>query len=347
MKLKIGLIFGGSSPEHKVSVQSAKSIYQSINKLKYEVLLIGISKSKKFILLKDHEFESLLSVDGIYGTKISVSKLRSLIDVAFPLVHGPSGEDGTLQGMLETFSIPYVGSGVLGSAICMNKEVTKRLLTEAGFKVAKYFVFTKKEIKDFTYNYIVKSLGIPFFIKPIGQGSYLGVSNVTSHEEYLDSIDRAFKYDEKILLEEMIYGKELECAVIGIEEPKTSIIGEIKTNDYYSYEEKYLTDPEDLLEIPANISNRVSESIQDYSTKIFNLLYCQGLARVDIFLTEEDEIIINEINTIPGFTNNSMFPKLWEKSGLVYKELIEKLIGYACNVHNEKLVNRTKAMNRM
>lgn len=144
MKLKIGLIFGGSSPEHKVSVQSAKSIYQSINKLKYEVLLIGISKSKKFILLKDHEFESLLSVDGIYGTKISVSKLRSLIDVAFPLVHGPSGEDGTLQGMLETFSIPYVGSGVLGSAICMNKEVTKRLLTEAGFKVAKYFVFTKK-----------------------------------------------------------------------------------------------------------------------------------------------------------------------------------------------------------
>lgn len=303
-KLKLGVIFGGRSAEHEVSINSAKNIINSLSKDKYEVIPIKIGK------------------DG----KIPFAKLSKL-DVAFPIIHGPFGEDGSLQGVLKILNIPFVGPSVLGSAVGMDKDVMKRLLSEAGIKNAKAVVL--KQNQKLTFEKVKATLGLPVFVKPANLGSSVGVSKVENKKEFMNAINEAFKYDTKILIEEAIVGRELECSVLGNEKPIASPIGEVimNTSSFYSYDAKYIEADGAITEIPAkNLSKTDIKKLQETALKVFEVLYCEGLSRVDMFLTKKGEIYVNEINTLPGFTNISMYPKLFAIAGISQTELIDKLI---------------------
>jgi D-alanine-D-alanine ligase len=354
MKQKIGLLFGGNSTEHQVSLQSAKSVVEAIDKEKYEILLIGIDKEGKWHLY-DSLDNGLLNTNNpnliqlknsgkrialIPGEKdhqfLELPSGASLgkIDVIFPLVHGGLGEDGSMQGLLRLANIPFVGPSVLSSAICMDKDITKRILLDAGLRVARYLTFTRNMKDTIAYKDVKKKLGTPIFIKPASQGSSVGVSKVNTEEEFYQGINNAFCYDHKIIIEESIVGREIECAVLGNNEPISSLPGEILTsNTFYSYEAKYIDEKGAQLIIPAVLEEKVIQEIKTKSVEAFKVLHCEGLARVDFFLTQNQELIINEINTLPGFTKQSMYPKLWKVSGLPYKELINKLISLAIERH--------------
>lgn len=349
-RVRIALLFGGQSAEHEVSLMSAKNVAAAINPDKYELVLIGIDKSGKWFFNKDSERLINKSALAIRDLKInqmgpevyplpedhktalmSVDQNQNLgtIDLVFPLLHGPRGEDGTIQGLLKLANIPFVGSDVLGSAIGMDKDVSKRLLKEAQIPVAPFLVFHSHQ-KSPSYKEIVNQLGSPFFIKPANMGSSVGVNKITHEDQYLKSIKQAFQYDKKILFETMIKGREIECAVLGNETPRASLPGEIlPQHEFYSYEAKYLDENGAILECPAKLSDSLVKKIQELSIKTFQTLCCEGMARVDFFLTPKDELIVNEVNTIPGFTKISMFPKMWEVSGLAYGTLIEELIQLA------------------
>jgi D-alanine-D-alanine ligase len=251
-----------------------------------------------------------------------------VVDVIFPILHGPFGEDGTLQGLLKLANIPFVGASVLGSAVGMDKDVMKRLLREAGILIGKFSTIKADNIP--TYEKVIKNLGQPFFIKPANMGSSIGVSKVKEKKDYQKAIQEAFNYDGKIILEENIVGREIECAVLGNDDPAASIPGEIiPSHDFYSYEAKYLDENGARLEIPAKLSNQLVKKIQLLAIKTFEVLSCEGMSRVDCFLRENGDILVNEINTIPGFTSISMYPKMWEASGISYPDLIDKLIQLA------------------
>lgn len=346
-KIKVGIIFGGKSAEHEISLQSAKNIIDALDKNKYEAILIGIDKTGKWYLNDESKF----LLDSAYSETIKISdeknnevafapessgELMSLhenksgkkIDVVFPILHGPFGEDGTIQGLLKLANIPFVGSGVLGSAVGMDKDVSKRLLRDAGIPVAKFI--SLREYDKLNFFNIVNLLGLPFFVKPSNMGSSVGISKVKSESEFAAAIEEAFKYDRKIILEEFILGREIECSVLGNENPIASVPGEIISNhDFYSYEAKYLDEKGAVLEIPAKLPEELVEKIQRLSIEVFQVLECEGFARVDFFLTDKNEILVNEINTIPGFTKISMYPKLWEHSGITYSEILDKLISLA------------------
>lgn len=353
MKKKVGIVFGGKSSEHEVSLQSAKNIVDAINLDKYEVYLLGIDKQGNWHVndrsryLINEEDPSLIALNktgkGIAivpgaeenqiiqtGSDISMDQL----DVIFPIVHGTLGEDGSLQGMLRMANIPFVGSGVLGSAISMDKDIAKRLLQDAGLNVASGYSFRKAKQDKIVYQDIVAKLGTPLFIKPANQGSSVGVHKVETEEEFNHAIQDAFMYDHKVLVEEAIEGREIECSVLGNDHPIASVPGEIlPTVEFYSYEAKYIDESGANLEIPASLEKDVAEKIQATAIQAFEALNCEGLARVDVFLKEDNTIIINEINTLPGFTKISMYPKLWEESGVSYRELIERLIELAIERH--------------
>ncbi len=301
-KIKVAIIFGGKSAEHEVSLQSAKNIIRAIDKKKYWVVPIKIAKNGRF------DFKKLCSVD-----------------VAFPVLHGPFGEDGTIQGLLKLAGIPFVGAGVLGSAVGMDKDVMKRLLRDAQMPIAKFLVFKNSDSLDFES--IVKKLGLPLFVKPANLGSSVGINKVKNKKDFSKAIADAFQYDRKILVEEYIQGREIECSVLGNDNPIASVPGEIIANDeFYSYKAKYIDENGAMLEIPAKIPEDTKKKVQDLAIKTFKTLCCEGLARVDFFLRKNSDVVVNEINTIPGFTAISMYPKLWETSGIAYKELIDKLI---------------------
>ncbi|GGP09622.1 D-alanine--D-alanine ligase [Oceanobacillus neutriphilus] len=353
MKKKVGIVFGGKSSEHEVSLQSAKNIVDAINLDKYEVHLLGIDKQGNWHVndrsryLINEEDPSLIALNktgkGIAivpgaeenqiiqtGSDISMDQL----DVIFPIVHGTLGEDGSLQGMLKMANIPFVGSDVLGSAISMDKDIAKRLLQDAGLNVARGYSFRKAKQDQIVYQDIVAGLGTPLFIKPANQGSSVGVHKVETEEEFNHAIQDAFMYDHKVLVEEAIEGREIECSVLGNDHPIASVPGEIlPTVEFYSYEAKYIDESGANLEIPASLEKDVAEKIQTTAIQAFEALNCEGLARVDVFLKEDNTIIINEINTLPGFTKISMYPKLWEESGISYRELIERLIELAIERH--------------
>ncbi|MCM3740482.1 D-alanine--D-alanine ligase [Oceanobacillus luteolus] len=353
MKKRVGLIFGGKSAEHEVSLQSAKNVLEAIDKDKYEVLLIGIDKEGKWHMHDSSHFllnaedpklialnktnEGVAFVPGETQNKLVKTDGKSALgelDVIFPILHGTLGEDGSIQGMLRVAEIPFVGSSVLGSAVSMDKDIAKRLLRVAGLKVADSYTFTRATRENISFEDIEKSLGLPLFIKPANQGSSVGVSKVESKEEFNAAVTEAFKYDHKILIEEAIRGREIECSILGNEYPKASIPGEIiAVNDFYSYEAKYIDEHGATLQIPAELNEKQVKEIQDVAIQAFQALNCEGMARVDVFLTEADEIIINEINTIPGFTKISMYPKLWEHSGISYSDLIDQLIQLAIERH--------------
>ena len=358
-KINLGIIFGGKSTEHEISVRSARSIINSIDQSKYNLILIGIDKSGKWFIndytkfllaenklqaVPDESKEDEISIskrDQFTGT-ISINSNQNLepIDVIFPILHGAFGEDGTIQGFLKAMDIPFVGVDLMASAIGMDKDVTKRLLRDAGIPIAEYFCLSKGSEHAFSFNDISLKLGLPLFVKPANAGSSVGVHKVNNQHEFNSALSDAFQYDHKVLVEEAIVGKEVECAILGNENPKASVLGEIiPKSDFYSYESKYLNSSDAELRIPALIDPQVSDYIRNVAIKAFQVISCEGLARVDFFLRQDNSIVLNEINTMPGFTNISMFPKLWEASGISYIDLIDRLIILALERHqrNKKL----------
>jgi len=277
-----------------------------LDKNKYEIIPIKINKNGEFNFLKLKNF-----------------------DVIFPVLHGPYGEDGSMQGFLKLLDIPFVGASVLGSAVGMDKDVMKRLFNEAEIKNAKCIVLRDGE--KISFKNVKKSLGLPIFVKPANLGSSVGISKVKNEKDWNNAIKEAFKYDNKIIIEEMIVGRELECAVLGNENPIASLLGEVVLNaDFYSYDAKYIDDDGAVIEIPAkNLSKTEIKKLQNIALKAYQTLNCEGMGRVDMFMKKNGEVYVNEINTIPGFTNISMYPKLWEISGINKTKLLDKLISLA------------------
>jgi D-alanine-D-alanine ligase len=355
-KTVVGIIFGGKSAEHEISLLSAKNIYDAIDKEKFEPVLIGIDKTGRWLLnsaetiLLNSDNPSLISLNeggkplalqpesrGLLAQEGGSALLPVPLDVVFPILHGPFGEDGVIQGFLKLADIPFVGSGVLGSAAGMDKDVMKRLLRDAGLPIGK-FLTVKNHEKRPSFTEIEAALqtdgckldDTAFFIKPANMGSSVGIHKVRSESELSAALTDAFLYDTKVIIEEFIPGREIECAVLGNDNPIASIPGEvITTHDFYSYDAKYIDKNGASLEIPANLDTQTVKRIQELAIKTFQTLCCEGLSRVDFFLKENGEIIVNEINTMPGFTKISMYPKMWEASGISYTELITRLIELA------------------
>lgn len=340
-KINVAILFGGKSAEHEVSLRSAKNVFDAINKEKYQPILIGIDKQGRWLLNKDSRAlltagkideasDSVAMIPQSHGTLANFSHPANqpAIDVVFPILHGPFGEDGTVQGLLKLANVPFVGAGVLGSAVGMDKEVMKRLLRDAGLPIADFLVY--KDFEKIDFNFVADKLGLPFFLKPANLGSSVGVHKIKIQADFAAAVADAFRYDRKIIMEEFIKGREIECAVLGNDEPLASLPGEIVVNaEFYSYEAKYLNENGARLEIPAKLDKDLQKKIQDLAVKTFQTLSCEGLGRVDFFLRENSDVVVNEINTMPGFTSISMYPKLWEASGLSYTELIDRLIQLA------------------
>ncbi|MDE1512367.1 D-alanine--D-alanine ligase [Serratia nevei] len=354
-KLRVGVIFGGKSAEHEVSLQSAKNIVDAIDKEKFDVTLLGIDKQGQWHIndasnyLLNAENPALIALNRsnknvalIPGQEkqqlIEAGSAGALgqLDVIFPIVHGTLGEDGSLQGLLRMANMPFVGAGVLGSAVSMDKDVTKRLLRDAGLAVAPFVTLTRANRAGFTFEQLSERLGLPLFVKPANQGSSVGVSKVENRAEFDAAVSLAFSFDHKVLVESAIVGREIECAVLGNDDPQASVCGEIVLIDaFYSYDTKYINEQGAQVVVPAAIAPEVSDHIREVALKAFRALECFGLARVDVFLTPDNQVVINEINTLPGFTNISMYPKLWAASGVSYQALITRLIELALERHQQ------------
>lgn len=354
-KQRVGIVFGGKSAEHEVSLQSAKNILDAIDKHKYEVVLLGIDKQGEwhlndasgFLLNADNPAlialnrsgENVALVPGSNSQQLITrqqAKPLSQLDVIFPIVHGTLGEDGALQGLLRMANLPFVGSDVLGSAVSMDKDFTKRLLRDAGLQVAPWLSVTPTQRGRLDPQALLEKFGLPLFIKPANQGSSVGVSKVDRIEDLAAALDLAFTFDRKVLIEQGIKGREIECAVLGNDEPQASPCGEVVVHDsFYSYDTKYISVDGAQVVVPAAIDDDASAAIRAVAIRAFQALECFGMARVDVFLTEHNEIIVNEVNTLPGFTNISMYPKLWQAAGLSYSELITRLIELAQQRHQQ------------
>jgi len=348
-KIRVAVLFGGKSAEHEVSIQSAKNVFQSLDKNKYEPILIGIDKHGVWHQLPETyllssafmQKKSLMDGDEVSlisgrNSLVSSSENKSAsIDVVFPVLHGTFGEDGTIQGLLKLANIPFVGSGVLGSAIGMDKDVMKRLLRDAGLPIAKFLVFRKGE--NVSFNEIKSELGLPFFVKPANLGSSVGIAKVKGQKEFEKAIIEAFSYDTKIIIEQYVNCQEIECSVLGNERPIASTPGEIiPKNEFYDYSAKYEENGMQL-KIPAELSREKIKEVQDVAIKVFSVLELEGMARIDFFLDKDTgELYVNEANTIPGFTNMSVYPKLWEASGISNQKLVDKLITLAIESHQKQ-----------
>jgi D-alanine-D-alanine ligase len=348
-KIKVAILFGGRSAEHEVSLESAINVINAVNKDKYEPVLIGIDRQgtwfrneNALLLLKSGNPDWIHLGEGNREIALMSSKdhgqLLDLknrewvepIDVIFPVLHGPYGEDGSVQGLSRLANVPCVGAGVLGSAVCMDKDVAKRILREAGIAVAEFVAIRGKGDLGRQIEEIEKTLEYPLFVKPANMGSSVGISRVMNLDELYPAIDLAFKYDAKVVVEQEIPGREIECSVLGNENPIASIPGEIVTKEgFYSYDSKYIDKDGAVLIIPADIDPETIERIQTTALRAFERLECSGMARVDMFLSDQGEIYVNEVNSIPGFTRISMYPKLWEASGISYPDLIDRLISLA------------------
>lgn len=331
-KTKVAILYGGKSTEHEVSIRSAASIYEAINKDLFDVRLIYINKEGRFIY---HTKEEIVQVSDAEGHLLhmmpSVGFMKNDkvldIDVVFPVLHGNAGEDGNLQGMLEMLDVAYVGCNTRASSVCMDKDMTKRLLTQAGIHVAPGFVFKHFEKDMIRFDAIKETLGLPMFIKPVNQGSSVGVSKVEDEASFHEALNAAFSLDTKVMVESGIIGREIEVSVLGNEDLTISVPGEIVSNTgFYDYDSKYIDADGAELNIPAQLSDMELSSIQDVVGRTYRALDCEGLSRVDVFLTEDGRVIVNEVNTMPGFTSISMYPKLLEASGVSYTELVTQLI---------------------
>lgn len=352
-KLRVGVIFGGRSAEHEVSLQSAKNIVDALDRERFEPVLIGIDKEGRWHLndasdyLLNQENPALIAlnrsnrelavVPGKAERQLVETGSRQLldhVDVIFPIVHGTQGEDGCLQGLLRMADIPFVGSDVLGSAICMDKDVSKRLLRDAGIAITPFITLTRANAARTPFAEAQRKLGLPLFIKPANMGSSVGVSKVENEAAYDEAVRLALAFDDKVLVESAVKGREIECAVLGNEQPIASGCGEIVVGSgFYSYDSKYIDEDAAKVVVPADIPAQASERIRQLAVDAFLALECSGLARVDVFLTESGEVLINELNSLPGFTRISMYPKLWQAAGMTYSELVSRLIDLAIERH--------------
>lgn len=348
-KLNVALIFGGKSGEHEVSLSSSASIYKHIDKSKYNVFTIGITKGGRWLYyegceenIKNGQWVNLANKNVEINLVPAGNKEVGIlfedgrfekIDVLFPVLHGPYGEDGTIQGLFEISQIPYVGCGVLASSVGMDKLVCKKVFSQIGLPQVDYTYTTKWEFNNNSLeelDKIEKILTYPIFVKPANLGSSVGISKANNREELIKGIDEALKFDDRIVLEQGINAREIEVAVLGNYDVKASLAGEIKpAKDFYDYEDKYINGSS-TYDIPANINEYKMENIRKMAIEAFKGIDGKGLSRVDFFIEKETgEIFINEINTLPGFTNISMYPKMWEASGLNYSNLIDTLITLA------------------
>ncbi len=353
-KIRVGVVFGGRSAEHEVSLQSAKNVLEALDRAKYEPVLIGIDREGRWRLdeqtkalfeaarplpnlAADSPKEVALVARGEQSRLLDLSGERELgrLDVVFPVLHGPYGEDGSVQGLCRLANLPCVGAGILGSAVGMDKDAMKRLLRDAGIPIARFVTILRSRPAP-AFDELKARLGIPLFVKPANLGSSVGISRAQTAEEYRRALDGAFQYDTKLVVEEFIAGREIECAVLGNDDPQASVPGEIVTgggHTWYDYDAKYTDEKGAQLLIPAPLEPAVAENVRAMALRAFTALCCEGMARVDMFLREDGEVLVNEINTIPGFTRISMYPKLWEASGVSYSELTDRLITLAIQKH--------------
>ena len=349
-KLNVCVLFGGISPEHEVSLRSAESVLNHLNKDKYNVFPVGITKEGDWILFKGTDY-SLLSAqqwqDYPGNRRAAISPVRGqgllsfegdcvvreLIDVVFPVLHGENGEDGTMQGLLQMAGIPYVGPRVAASAVSMDKTLTKLVMDNAEVSQAAWQLVRNSELHsrmEQILDLLENRFPYPMFVKPAGTGSSVGVAKASDRETLRDALVQAGTYDEKILVEEFIHGREIEVAVMGNDSPVASICGEIDSGaEFYDYDAKYVTDTS-VAYIPARIPEDVAEQVRDLAVKVYSAIGCKGLSRVDFFVTyEENRVVFNEINTLPGFTSISMYPKLFAASGIPYEQLLDSLLELA------------------
>jgi D-alanine-D-alanine ligase len=356
-RLRVGVIFGGRSGEHEVSLASAASVIRALDPEKYEAVPIGIGKDGRWfigtpaqkmlpdVLRQGHRV--MLSADPSVGALLPLEERAAgsqRVDVIFPVLHGTFGEDGTVQGLLDLAGLPYVGSGVIGSAVGMDKDMAKRLFLQAGLPTGDFLAILRSEWekgRERVLKAVAKKFRFPLFVKPAALGSSVGMTKVHKREELAAALDLAAEFAQKILVERNIRGREIEVSVLGNDEPEASIPGEIIPHrEFYDYTAKYLEEGT-RLEIPAKLSKMQVRRFQEYAVRAFRCLECRGMARVDFFLEKPSgRIYLNEINTIPGFTSISMYPKLWEASGIPYRELIDRLIQLALAENREK--QRTK-----
>lgn len=326
-KLRVAVIFGGRSGEHEVSLVSAKSVVAALSAEKYEVTKLKISKNG--------EWED---------NKSALHIIEKDFDVVFPVLHGTFGEDGTIQGMLEMANVPYVGCGVFASAAAMDKYMSKIIFGAAGISQADFFHCTRKRIRENLPELkkeILKKIGLPCFVKPSNLGSSVGISKVKTESELPIALNVAGDFDSSVIVEKAIDAREIECSVLGNEEPIASVPGEVVPNrEFYDFYSKYVDNASKLF-IPAKISDKKIAEVKEFAIKAYKALQCSGMARVDFLMDRTTEkLYLNEINTIPGFTSISMYPKLWEASGLKYPDLIDRLIELAIERHNEKQKNK-------
>ncbi len=366
--LTVGVLYGGRSGEHDVSLCSAASIVSALDSRKYNVAAIGIDRDGRWyvqerpIVVEDARFGRILNIEknGLWYVNhfeernklvlidISNNNKKICVDIVFPVLHGTYGEDGTLQGLLELSMVPYVGADSIGSSIGIDKDISKRLLRDGGIPVVPWLTVLREEWAE-DPGRLLKLLGeslpsFPLFVKPARTGSSVGIKKVKRVEELAEAIAFAFRYDSKILIEEGIAAREIECAVLGNNSPRASVVGEIiPRHEFYSYESKYLDPNGAELSIPAAIDAALSDSIRSVAVKAYRMLCCSGMARVDFFLDRRSgEFYLNEINTIPGFTSISMYPKLWEHTGIEYSRLIDMLLELALERHREKMALSTE-----
>jgi D-alanine-D-alanine ligase len=337
-KVKVAVVYGGRSSEHGISVVSAGSVMKALDRDKYDIVSVGISASGQWMLtdgdparmaIVDRHVPEVTDGSPMLMAPDPTALADSIgdVDVVFPVLHGRFGEDGTIQGLFEMADVPYVGSGVFASAAAMDKEMTKKLLAASGLAVGDYVVLRRRDrvsVAD------VAHLGLPVFVKPARAGSSVGITKVKDHAELADAVELAFQHDNKVLVEAAVTGREVECGVLeGADgEPHASVPAEIRLvrgHDWYDFEAKYLDDACEF-DIPANLAPEVTADVQAAARKAFTALDCAGLARVDFFVADSGEVIVNEVNTMPGFTPISMYPRMWAASGVAYPELLDRLI---------------------
>jgi D-alanine-D-alanine ligase len=348
-RLRVGLLFGGRSAEHDVSLMSAGNVFRALDPARYDTIPIGITRSGAWLLcaLEGGAFPVAVPesgprvalVPGAAGRLAILSQvdaaepdLSRSIDVLFPVLHGPFGEDGTVQGAAEIAGVAYVGSGVLGSAAAMDKDVAKRLMRDGGLPIARFLSFAQGDAPAF--DAVVAELGRPVFVKPARLGSSVGISKAGTREEFAEAIAEAFRHDRKILVEEYVHGREIECGVLEGEDGSlvASLPGEIVPSNrhgFYTYEAKYLDEEGASIKVPADLAPEVSDKVRNLSIEAFRALGCEGLARIDFFLREDGKLVVNEVNTLPGFTNISMYPKVMEALGISHAALVDRLIRHA------------------
>ena len=353
-RLNLVVVFGGRSAEHDVSCVTAAHVLRAVDRSRYDVTAIGIDRSGSWHLAEGamaalekgtDELPDRLEPSGlpVSSAPVLMAAASTGTTVVLPLLHGPMGEDGTIQGLLELLDLPYVGSGVLASALCMDKAMAKDVLARHGVPQPRHVSLSESSTTSALLESTIRTLGRPLFVKPANMGSSIGVSKVRTLEEFTAAVDHAFTYDDVVVVEEAIEGREIEVAILGNDDPRASVPGEIVPgNDFYDYDDKYVTDGATLI-VPAELDGSSVAEVQQLAISVFRLLRCSGLARIDFFYEENGRgFLCNEVNTMPGFTPISMYPKLWGASGLPYPELIDRLVDLALERHRRRRHNTSR-----